>query len=181
MLSRAGLEQSQLSFEHTWLEGREYRIKFTSRITNPVQHEADLGVFWCRCVTDRPGRHWEAVVTLRNPGCPVHCPDTSKEIREALERMAKRLRRLTGSARELYEQQNGNAWGPYDHSLKDLDEAVAKAESALAETRVEVEEHRDTPPPVQRSEPVKHDHGHTTPPDPPSELRGNPYAWLELE
>jgi gas vesicle protein len=34
-----------------------------------------------------------------------HCPDTSKEIREELERLARRHRNLTGSARELYQKQ----------------------------------------------------------------------------
>jgi hypothetical protein len=105
MLSQAGLEQTQLSFTHTWIEGKSYRVGFASRPMNPVQHEACLGVFECRCVTDRPGRFWAALVSLRNVECPVHCPDTSKEIHEALNRLARRHRNLTGSARELYQKQ----------------------------------------------------------------------------
>jgi hypothetical protein len=116
--SEAGLEQAQLSFTHTWIEGKSYRVGFASRPTNPVQHEGCLGIFECVCVRTQlqcpygsynlwhcRGNRKEAVVTLRNTDCPVHCPDTSKEIREELERLARRHRNLTGSARELYQKQ----------------------------------------------------------------------------
>ncbi len=119
MLSEAGLEQTQLSFHYTWVEGKTYRISFESKSTNHVRHHPTyLGLFDCICVRDQlqcphgsynpwhcRGSRIEAGVVSRNVECPVHTPETSKAITEALKRVARQMRRLSGSARELYLEQ----------------------------------------------------------------------------
>lgn len=175
--SEWGLQQCQLSYTYTWLEGKNFNIFFQSLPTNHVQHSGNLGAFTCRCGTsllsstplmDRLRGRVErsADDRLRHVECPVHSPSTSKEIRDALERTAKRLveartratapnirrgddsavpTRLTGSARELFIEQ-------MKVSGKHPDSSEEKVPS-----------------------------GPTAPPDPPAEQRDNPYAWLELE
>ena len=82
-------------------------MSFESKATNPIRHQRYFDEFDCSCVPDeRSGRRWEATIRLRDVECPVHCPDTSKVVRRRLEELARRLRRMTGSAGELYRAQS---------------------------------------------------------------------------
>ncbi len=136
MLSEAGLEQTQLTFHYTWVKGKTYRVSFESKSTNHVRHAAYLGEFCCCCVTDRPGRHWPANVEVRSIECPVHTPETSKTITEALKREARKLRWLSGSARELYLTQTSRGEPGYVQLTRaSLMETMAAARERVSGTQ----------------------------------------------
>ncbi len=132
MLSEVGLEPTQLSFYPTWVEGKTYRVSFDSKSTNHVRHAAFLGEFYCCCVTNR-SNYWP-LVEVRSIECPVHTPETSKAITEALKRVARQLRRLSGSARELYLEQTSRGEPGYVRLTRaSLMETMAAARERVSE------------------------------------------------